>query len=100
MRAHSATPWQTLVHLEVPAALPVLAAATKVGLTLAVIGAVVGEFVGADRGLGAAIQIARGQFNTPLMYAATLILVAISVTLYGVASAAGRRALRDRVPPA
>ena len=52
MRSLQATRWQTFAMLEVPAALPIFFGGLKVSVTLAVIGAVVGEFVGADRGLG------------------------------------------------
>jgi NitT/TauT family transport system permease protein len=47
-----------------------------------VIGAVVGEFVAADRGLGFLINVARGNFDTPLMFVALLTLVVIAMTLY------------------
>jgi len=51
-------------------------------MVLAVIGAVVGEFVGADRGLGFLINLSKGLFNTPLMFAVLIALGAISLTLY------------------
>ncbi|MCW5860375.1 MAG: ABC transporter permease, partial [Caldilineales bacterium] len=51
MRSLRASRWQVFAKLEVPAAMPVLLGGLKVGATLAVIGAVIGEFVGADRGL-------------------------------------------------
>ena len=51
MRSLRATRWQKLRHLEIPAALPVLFGGLRIGATLSVIGAVVGEFVGSDRGL-------------------------------------------------
>jgi len=54
----------------------------KVGVTLSVIGAVVGEFVGSDRGLGFLVNLARGLFDTPLMFVALFTLVAIAVSLY------------------
>ncbi len=51
-------------------------------MTLSVIGAVVGEFVGADRGLGALINIGRGVLDTPLMFVALFTLVVIAVAMY------------------
>ena len=48
------------MHLELPAALPQILGGMRVGVTLAVIGAIVGEWAGADRGLGVLINIARG----------------------------------------
>jgi NitT/TauT family transport system permease protein len=54
----------------------------KVSMTLSVIGAVVGEFVAADRGLGFLINVARGNFDTALMFVAILTLVMIALVLY------------------
>lgn len=82
MRSLRANRWQTFIRLEVPAAMPVLLGGLKIGVTLSVIGAVVGEFVGADRGLGFLINLSKGLFNTPLMFAALIVLSAISLSLY------------------
>ena len=82
MRSLRATRWQIFTLLEVPSALPVLLGGLKVGVTLSVIGAVVGEFVAADRGLGFLINVARGNFDTPLMFVALFTLVNIALTLY------------------
>lgn len=82
MRSLRATRWQTFILLEVPSALPMLLGGLKVGVTLSVIGAVVGEFVAADRGLGFLINVARGNFDTPLMFVALLTLVNIALILY------------------
>jgi NitT/TauT family transport system permease protein len=83
MRSLGANRWQTFHMLEVPAALPVLLGGLKIGVTLSVIGAVVGEFVGADQGLGFLINQARGLFNTSLVFVAVLALVVIALALYG-----------------
>ena len=64
----------------------VLLGGLKIGVTLSVIGAVVGEFVGADRGLGYLINLAKGLFNTPLMFAALITLATISLVLYLIVS--------------
>jgi len=82
MRSLRATRWQKFVMLEAPSALPMLLGGLKVGVTLSVIGAVVGEFVAADRGLGFLINVARGNFDTPLMFVALLTLVNIALLLY------------------
>lgn len=82
MRSLRANRWQTFTRLEVPAAMPVLLGGLKIGVTLSVIGAVVGEFVGADRGLGYLINLAKGLFDTPLMFAALITLATISLILY------------------
>jgi NitT/TauT family transport system permease protein len=84
MRSLQAGRWQTLALLEVPAALPVWFGGLKVCVTLAVIGAVVGEFVGADRGLGFMVNLARGILDTPMLFVALFTLVAIAVALYAV----------------
>jgi NitT/TauT family transport system permease protein len=55
----------------------------RVGATLSVIGAVVGELVGSDRGLGFLINIGRGQYDTALVFVAIFTLVFIAVALYG-----------------
>ena len=68
--------------LEVPSALPVLLGGLKVSVTLSVIGAVVGEFVAADRGLGFLINVARGNFDTSLMFGALFALVVIALLLF------------------
>jgi len=60
MKTLRATRLQTLHYLEIPAALPVFLGGLRVGATLSVIGAVVGEFVGANQGLGFLINVARG----------------------------------------
>jgi NitT/TauT family transport system permease protein len=83
MRSLRASRWQTFTKLEVPAALPILLGGLKVGATLAVIGAVVGEFVGADRGLGFLINFGRGQYDTALVFVGVMVLVAIALALYG-----------------
>jgi NitT/TauT family transport system permease protein len=82
MRSFKATNWQTFRLLEVPAALPVLLGGLRIGATLAVIGAVVGEFIGADRGLGFLINVGRGTYDTALVFVAVFTLVALALTMY------------------
>jgi NitT/TauT family transport system permease protein len=55
----------------------------RVGATLAVIGAVVGELVGADRGLGFLINVGRGQYDTALVFVAIFTLIITAMALYG-----------------
>ena len=96
MRSLQASRWQILRYLELPAALPVLLGGLKVGVTLSVIGAVVGEFVGADRGLGFLVNLARGLFDTSLMFVALLTLMFIALALYFIVSALERWLLKWR----
>ncbi len=83
MRSYRATRRQMVTMLEIPAALPVLLGGLKIGVTLSVIGAVVGEFVAADEGLGFLINLSRGLFDTPMMFVALFTLVTIALGLYG-----------------
>lgn len=94
MRTLHATRWQTLRYLELPAALPILLGGMRVGATLSVIGAVVGELAGADKGLGFLINVGRGQYDTALVFVAVLTLVLLAVCLYGAVLLLEKRLLR------
>ncbi len=83
MKSLQATRWQTLTMLEIPAALPVFLGGLRIGATLAVIGAVVGEFVGADQGLGFLINVGRGLYDTALVFVAVFTLILMALVLYG-----------------
>jgi NitT/TauT family transport system permease protein len=83
MRSLRASRWQTFRLLELPALLPVFLGGLRIGATLSVIGAVVGELVGADRGLGFLINLGRGQYDTALVFVAVFALVAMALVLYG-----------------
>jgi NitT/TauT family transport system permease protein len=96
-RSFRATGWQAIARVEVPAALPAILGGMRVGVTLAVIGAIVGEWAGGERGLGVLINIARGSlFDIPLMFAALAQLALIGVTLYLVMVLIERRLVGDR----
>ncbi|HUV94956.1 MAG TPA: ABC transporter permease [Anaerolineae bacterium] len=98
MRSLRASRWQVFKMLELPASLPVLFGGLKIGVTLSVIGAVVGEFAGADRGLGFLVNLARGLFDTPLMFVALFTLMFIALALYWVVSALESCLLKWRWP--
>ena len=85
---------QTLRLLELPAALPVLLGGLRIGAALSVIGAVVGELVGADRGLGFLINVGRGQYDTALVFVGIFTLIAMALALYGAVILLERRLLR------
>jgi NitT/TauT family transport system permease protein len=84
---------EVLLKLEVPAALPVFLGGLRIGATLSVIGAVVGELVGADRGLGFLINVGRGQYDTALVFVAVFTLIVLALVLYGIVAWAESRAL-------
>jgi NitT/TauT family transport system permease protein len=96
MRSLQASRWQTFEKLELPSALPVLLGGLKVGATLAVIGAVVGEFTGADQGLGFLVVQSRGLYDTAQMFVAFGALATIALILYGITLVLERRLLRWR----
>ncbi|MBN1668028.1 MAG: ABC transporter permease [Anaerolineales bacterium] len=100
LRTLRASRWQTLRLLEVPAALPVFLGGLRIGATLAVIGAVVGEFVGADRGLGFLINLGRGLYDTALVFVAVFTLVSLALGLYGLVVLLENRLLNWHQPPA
>ncbi len=96
-RALNATRWQMFRKLEVPAALPVLLGGLKIGTALAVIGAVVGEFVAADQGLGFLINLtSRSTLDTALLFVAIGVLVVIALVLYMVVTVLESHLLRWR----
>jgi len=82
-RSLRATNRQILTTLEIPAALPAIFGGMRVGVTLAVVGAVVGEWAGADKGLAVLINLARGSlFDIPLMFATLVTIALVGVALY------------------
>lgn len=93
MRVLHATRWQTFHLLEVPASLPVFMGGLRIGATLSVIGAVIGEFMAPDRGLGRIINEARGRYDTALVFVAVFTLVAMALALYGLVALAEKHLL-------
>jgi NitT/TauT family transport system permease protein len=81
-RISGANRWHLLRYVEAPLALPGIFGGVKAGLALATTGAVVGEFIGGRDGLGALINIARGLFDTPLMFVALTVLAGITLLLF------------------
>lgn len=93
MRSLRANRWQMIRYLEIPSALPVFLGGLRIGATLSVIGAVVGEFVGSDRGLGFLINAARGRYDTALVFVAVFVLILLAMSLYGLVLFAESRLL-------
>lgn len=82
--ALEATRWERLIHLRIPAGLPTIMSGFRVAVVLALVGAVVGEFIGANKGLGALIIASQGMMDTPLMFAVLILLTLFGLLLYGV----------------
>jgi putative riboflavin transport system permease protein len=96
-RALRATRRQVLTTLEVPAALPSILGGMRVGVTLAVVGAIVGEWAGAEKGLGVLINLARGSlFDIPLLFATLVTISLLGIVLYLVVVAIERRLVGAR----
>jgi NitT/TauT family transport system permease protein len=96
-RSLRATNRQVLTTLEIPAALPSIFGGMRVGVTLAVVGAVVGEWAGASNGLAVLINLARGSlFDIPLMFATLLTIALVGVVLYLAVVAVERRLVGAR----
>jgi len=82
MRSLQATRSQMFRYLEMPAALPIFLGGLRIGATLSVIGAVVGEFVGAKSGLGFLVNVGRGVYDTALVFVAVFTLITMALVLY------------------
>ena len=81
-RVLGASRWQTLFRLKIPGGLPSIMAGFRVAVILAVVGAVVGEFIGGSEGLGALIIASQGMMDTPLMFAVLILLTILGMLLY------------------
>lgn len=93
-RTMQASSWRQLWFIRLPAALPALASGLRVAVTIAPIGAVVGEWVGSSAGLGYMMLQANGRMQTDLMFACLLVLALMAVTLYFTLDAVLRRYIR------
>lgn len=85
-RSGGASGWDIFWKVRLPAALPHIFAGLKVAAALATTGAIIGEFVGSDRGLGYLLLDANGNLNTALLFAALVVLSSIGLLLYGLVS--------------
>jgi NitT/TauT family transport system permease protein len=80
-----ATRLQTLWRLKIPAGLPGIMAGFRVAAVLALVGAVVGEFIGSSQGLGALIIASQSMMDTPLMFAVLVIITLLGWLIYQLA---------------
>jgi NitT/TauT family transport system permease protein len=81
-RMLGATRRQTLLRLKLPAALPTILAGLRVAVVLALVGAVVGEFIAANKGLGALVITSQGTMDTPLMFAVLVLISVLGMLVY------------------
>lgn len=83
VRALKASPWQVFAKIQLPSALPYIFSGMRVAAVLAVAGAVVGEFIGSERGLGYLMLSVQATLDTPAMFMALGLISLIGVVLYG-----------------
>ena len=93
-RMLGATRLQTLTKLKIPHGLPTILAGVRVSVVLALVGAVVGEFLSGQTGLGATIIAAQGMMDSTLMFAVFIIITAIGLIFYQLTTVAERLLLR------
>ena len=94
MNSLHASRTQILSKVEVPASLPVFLGGLRVGATLSVIGAIVGELVDAEEGLGFLLQLGDFQYDTPMVFVAVFMLIVLALLLYGIVTLLEKRFLK------
>jgi NitT/TauT family transport system permease protein len=82
-RVFSAPKWKIFAKIRIPNAYPYILSALKVTATAAVVGAIVGEFVASQRGLGYVIITTQGSMNTPVAFAALVWISVVGLAVYG-----------------
>lgn len=89
-----ATRLQTLLRLKIPSGLPVILAGLRVAVVLALVGAVVGEFIGGRQGLGASIIAAQGMMDSTMMFALFIVITVLGMIVYQATAGLERWLLR------
>jgi len=89
---------QIFLKLEIPAALPIFLGGLRIGATLSVIGAIVGELVDAQEGLGFLLQLGDFQYDTPMVFVAVFMLITLALMLYGFVTLLEKRFLKWQNP--
>ncbi|MGH8798225.1 MAG: ABC transporter permease [Caldimonas sp.] len=89
-RVFNAPKWKVFLKIRVPNAYPYILSALKVTATAAVVGAIVGEFVASQRGLGYVIITTQSSMNTPVAFAALVWISALGLVLFGFVAALSR----------
>jgi NitT/TauT family transport system permease protein len=93
VRSMGANTLKIMLRVRAPTALPQMFAGFKIAICLAVVGAIVGEFVGSDRGLGYLLLTATGTLDGTLVWSALFILIAIGIALFAIVSKLERLAI-------
>jgi len=89
-RVFSAPKWKVFALIRIPNAYPYILSALKVTATAAVVGAIVGEFVASQKGLGYVIVTTQGSMNTPVAFAALVWISVVGLAVYGAVVLAAR----------
>lgn len=100
VRSMGAGQGRAFAKVRFPTALPSIFAGLKIAMTLAVVGAVVAEFVGASKGLGYSLLVAQGNIDTALVYADLLVMTVMGLVLYAILEVVEAILLRGRRAPA
>jgi NitT/TauT family transport system permease protein len=90
VRSLKGSRWQLFAKIQLPGALPYIFSGMKVGAILAVAGAIVGEFLGSDKGLGYLMLQVQVTLDTPAMFMAVILITLLGMALYGVVLALER----------
>ena len=97
-RSLGASRWQTFIKLRWPGSLPALFSGWKIGATLSVVGATIGEWIGATRGLGYLMRQSNALLRVDVVFAAILALAFVGLLLFGIIRIIERLVLRWRQP--
>lgn len=89
-RVFGAPKWRVFIKIRLPGALPYILGALKVTATTCVVGAIVGEFIASQKGLGAVILNTQSSLNTPVAFAAIVWISVLGLAIYGVVGLANR----------
>lgn len=92
-RVMGANPWRIMWHIRIPAALPGFASGLRLAAVYAPIGAIIGEWVGASKGLGYLMLLANGRAKIDLMFAALIVLAILTLCLHAAVDMFCRRFL-------
>jgi NitT/TauT family transport system permease protein len=91
MHVLSASPWETFWHLRVPRSMPLVFASLRISATTCVIGAVVGEWIGSNQGLGAVIIQSTFNYQAERLFAAVIVAALSGLAFFGVVTLVERR---------